>query len=141
MRADMAKNVSMYAPIEAGIRSSMNTAAPEKTSTKITIRIAKTMLMLDSSWMPRSTPLTAEITKHSPSTTMMPMTTATLSDVMVPVSRNPPWICSAPRPSEAAVPNTVAKIARTSSTLPCQPFARRAPISGVNALEMRCRPP
>lgn len=50
--------------------------------------------MFDSSWMPRSMPLTAEATKHRPNTTMIPMTTAMLSPVMLPVCCSPAWICS-----------------------------------------------
>ena len=119
----------------------MNTAEPEATRTKSARATARTMLVLDRNWMPRSMPETAEATKHRPRTMMMPTATAALSAETVPVSARPARICSAPRPREAAVPKTVAKIARMSRTLPCQPSARFGPISGTKALEMRCRPP
>jgi hypothetical protein len=51
-----------------------------------------------------------------------------------PLNSMPSPICSAPRPSEAAEPNSVAKIARMSITLPAGPFAR-LPNSEVNAAD------
>ncbi len=40
-----------------------------------------------------------------------------------------------------AVPKTVAKMARTSMSLPSHPRARRSPISGAQAEEMSCGRP
>ena len=45
----------------------------------------------------------------------------------------PEPIWSAPRPSEAAEPNSVAKIASMSMTRPAGPAARFSPSSGANA--------
>ena len=68
--------------------------------------------------MPFSTPDTADSTKQSVSTAI----TATASDLLPPplpkTSSMPPVIWSAPRPSEVAEPNSVAKIATTSIALP-----------------------
>ena len=48
----------------------------------------------------------------------------------------PLLICCAPRPSEVAVPNSVAMIASVSIALPIGPRAA-SPRSGVKALEIR----
>ena len=50
-------------------------------------------------------------------------------------------ICSAPSPSEAAEPKRVAKMARTSMTLPAGPSVRRRPNSGSNAELISCLRP
>ena len=49
-------------------------------------------------------------------------------------------ICNAPKPSDAAEPNSVAKIASMSMTLPHGPLARD-PSSGSNAALISCSRP
>ena len=98
------------------------------------------MLMFDSHWMPLATPDTAEKMKAMVSTTMMPISTTLLPDPMPATMSSPLEICSAPRPSDAAEPNSVAKIASMSMTLPHPPFAR-SPISGSNAALINCSRP
>ena len=90
------------------------------------------MLKLDSHWMPRATPDTAESTNAQVSTAMMPIRTAFPVSPIPPTICRPLRICNAPRPSEAADPNSVAKIASMSMTLPQPPWAR-SPSSGSNA--------
>ena len=86
--------------------------------------------------MPFSTPETAETTKQAVRTAI----TATASVLLPPPSPNtssmPPVICRAPRPSEVAEPNSVAKIATTSMALP-GPWLARSPSSGRNVAEIR----
>ena len=48
---------------------------------------------------------------------------------------SPEPICSAPKPSEATVPNSVATMASPSMTFPAGPLARRDPRSGVKAAD------
>jgi hypothetical protein len=99
------------------------------------------MLTLDSHWMPRATPETAEATKAAVSTTMMPTSSPLPTLPAQPRISTPLPICSAPSPSEAAEPNSVAKMASTSMTLPTGPSARRCPSSGANAALISCRRP
>ena len=99
------------------------------------------MLVLDSHWMPFSTPETAETTKHAVRTAMIPIRTALPTWPMPATICSPLWICSAPRPSEAAEPNRVAKIASMSMTLPAGPSARRLPMSGTKTDEISWRRP
>lgn len=97
------------------------------------------MLVLDSHWMPFSTPDTADATNATVSTAMMetsrpvPTFSSQLSFSM------PEPICSAPRPREAAEPKTVAMMARTSMTRPPAPLACFSPMSGVNTALTVCR--
>lgn len=110
------------------------------TNTNMASVSASTMLMLDSHWMPRAMPETADSTNAAVSTAMM------MTRIVLPVSPIPPTICSplricnAPSPREAADPNRVAKIASMSMTLPHAPFAR-APSSGSKAELISCRRP
>jgi hypothetical protein len=93
--------------------------------------IATTMLKLLRNWTPLPTPEIAEATNASVSTAMI----ATASPVDVSTSQtklSPLLICSAPSPSEVALPNIVAKMARMSMPLPIGPFTR-SPSSGRNA--------
>jgi hypothetical protein len=101
---------------------------------------ASTMLMFESHWMPLAMPVTAEATNAMVSTTMMPTSSASPT-AGTPLSCNPAPICSAPRPSEAADPNSVAKIARMSTSLPKPPSVCRSPSSGANAELISCRRP
>ncbi len=55
--------------------SSTNSVGPT-TNTNRASAIASTMLMLDSHWMPLATPDTADSTKATVSTAMMPMISA-----------------------------------------------------------------
>ena len=93
-------------------------------------------LALDRYLMPLSTPDTAETTKQSVSTAITMTARVSLPPPSPKTSSMPPVICSAPRPSEVAVPNSVAKIARTSMALPGPP-ATLSPRSGRNAAETR----
>ena len=58
-----------------------------------------------------------------------------------PVASRPDWICTAPKPREAAVPKTVAKMAAISMILPSAPSARFSPINGINAADSSCLRP
>jgi hypothetical protein len=96
--------------------------------------------MFDSHWMPLATPVTAESTKATLRTAMMATSTALpVASRPVTISR-PLLICRAPRPSEAAEPNRVAKIASMSITLDHGPCAC-LPISGSKAAEISCSRP
>ena len=99
------------------------------------------MLMLDSHWMPFSMPVTAEAMNAAVSTAMMPTRTPLPTLPIPPTISRPLPICRAPRPSEAAEPKSVAKIARMSMTRPAGPSARRLPISDVNAELISCGRP
>ena len=102
--------------------------------------MASTMLMFESHWMPFATPETAESTNAAVSTAIRPTSAALpISPIPATISR-PLRIWRAPRPSEAADPNKVAKIASMSITRPPGPYARR-PSSGSNAAEMSCTRP
>lgn len=109
------------------------------TNTKITRIRASTMLMLESHWMPFSTPETADATKAAVSTAMI----ATSRPVPVFSIQLSSWkplpICRAPRPSEAAEPKRVAKMARMSMMRPTTPWECRSPMSGMNTALMVCR--
>ena len=95
----------------------MKTVGPT-TNTNSASAKASTMLMLDSHWMPRATPETADSTKATVSTVMMTIRTVLPVSPIPPTMCRPLRICSAPRPSDAAEPNSVAKIASMSMTLP-----------------------
>ncbi len=98
------------------------------------------MLMLDSHWMPLATPDTAEAMKATVRMTMTMTSKVVPALSTQPLNSMPLPICRAPRPSDAAEPNSVAKIASMSMARPTGPSAR-APISGRNAEEMRCDRP
>ncbi len=86
---------------------------------------ASTMLMLESHWMPLATPETAESDEgegqDGDDATSRVVPTVSLNQ---PAMRPLP-ICRAPRPSEVAEPNRVAKIARMSMALPDATRRRR----------------
>jgi hypothetical protein len=94
------------------------------------------MLMLDSHWMPRDTPDIADATKANVSSATMETSSMVPALPTQPTVSMPEPICSAPRPSEAAVPNIVAKMARMSMILPMGPSTRLRPNNGVNAALM-----
>ncbi len=102
--------------------------------------IASTMLMFDSHWIPRAIPDTADNTKATVRIVMMTISTVLPVSPMPLTMCRPLRICSAPRPSEAAEPNSVAKIASMSMTLPHGPLARD-PSSGSNAELISCMRP
>jgi hypothetical protein len=80
--------------------------------------------------------VTAETTKHPVRTQITRSASATLSPVPSNTLSRPPVICSAPRPSEVADPNSVAKIATTSIAFPgARPAA--SPINGRNVAEIK----
>jgi hypothetical protein len=90
--------------------------------------MATSMLKLLSHWTPFSTPDTADSTNSPVSTTMIttarPFVASTSQTKFRPLE-----ICSAPSPSEVALPNIVAKMARMSIPLPIGPLTR-SPSSG-----------
>ncbi|GAB3355488.1 hypothetical protein GCM10027300_23940 [Modestobacter lapidis] len=88
-----------------------------------------------------ATPETAEATNAAVSTAMIATIRPLPTVPAQPRISTPLPICRAPRPSEAADPKRVAKMARTSMTLPAGPAARRSPISGMNAALISCRRP
>ncbi|KOV92560.1 hypothetical protein ADK65_33625 [Streptomyces sp. NRRL B-1140] len=97
---------------------------------------ASTMLVLDSHWMPFSTPEIADATKARVSTAMIVTSSPVLTLSIHFSSCTPEPIWSAPRPREAAEPKTVAMIARTSMARPMPPLAFFLPMSGVNTALM-----
>ena len=117
----------------------MNSVGPTR-NTKTASTSARTMLTLDSISTPREMPLTAERMKQMVSTTMMMTRRLAPALSTQPLNSMPAPICSAPRPSEAAEPKSVAKIASMSMTLPHGPLARD-PISGSNAALISCSRP
>ena len=81
------------------------------------------MLKLLRNCTPFPTPDTAEATNASVSTAMI-TTARPVVDSTSQTKLSPLPICSAPSPSEVALPNIVAKIARMSIALPIGPFTR-----------------
>ena len=90
--------------------------------------------------MPLETPDTADATNASVNNATMATSNNVPLSPIQPTTSNPEPICSAPSPSDAAVPNSVAKMARMSMILPIGPSARR-PIKGMNAELMSCLRP
>ncbi len=86
--------------------------------------------------MPRETPDTAEMMKPTDSSTMITISALLLSLSMPPTIEMPDPICMAPTPRDAAVPKRVAKIAKTSISLPMVPSTRLWPSSAVNTREI-----
>lgn len=125
--------------MDVGIILSMNTVGPTRKMNNASTK-ASTMLMFDNHWIPRATPETADSTKATVSTVMittrMVLPTCPMPDTIC----RPLRICRAPRPSEAADPNSVAKIASMSMTLPAGPLAR-SPSSGSKAALTSCSRP
>ena len=99
------------------------------------------MLVLDSHWIPFSMPDTAEKMKAMVSRAMMATSTPLPTLPMPPTISSPLPICSVPRPSDAAEPKRVAKMARMSITRPAGPSARRLPMRDVNAELISCGRP
>ena len=99
------------------------------------------MLVLDSHWIPRSMPETAEATNAAVRIAMIATRTPLPTSPAQPRISTPLPICRAPRPREAADPNSVAKMARTSMTRPAGPAARRSPSSGTKTELISCRRP
>ncbi len=132
VRAAIAARSRKYSPIEVGTRFRISTVGPT-TNRNTASTTANTMLMLDSHWMPLATPDTAEATNATVSTAMMVTSRPVPVSPSQPAARSPLPICSAPRPSEAAEPNRVAKMASTSMVLPAGPRTRLVPSSGANA--------
>jgi hypothetical protein len=84
---------------------------------------------------PLPTPETAERMKNTVRTAMI--ASATPVDSPVPQRKfSPLLICCAPRPSEVAVPKSVAMMARMSMVRPAGPWTA-LPMSGSKALEIR----
>ena len=86
-------------------------------STKRSRKTAITMLPLESHWMPRSTPETADTMNSAVTTTMMMIAMVVVWGTPQ-MKLSPLFICRAPRPRDVHDPNRVAKIARMSSVLP-----------------------
>lgn len=118
----------------------MNRVGPA-TKTMRASTTARTMLMLDNHWMPRLIPEMAEATKHTVRMATIPTSTGVPSSPVQPLEARPLPICSAPRPSEAAVPKRVAKIARILMNFPAGPSTALTPKSEVKAAEISCRRP
>ena len=117
----------------------MNTVGPA--SRKKTIKpIVAPPLMLLRNWIPRSTPEIAESTNSA--VMVMMMTTPIVFEIVTSQRKFMPLlICSAPRPSDVAVPNSVAKIASPSMSLPIGRSLTRSPSSGANVALTRFLPP
>lgn len=118
---------------------SITSVGPAMNTNAATAR-ASTILMLDSHWMPRSMPDTAEKMKAMVKPQMM-ATRPTLPIASIqPLNSIPAPICNAPRPSDAADPNRVAKMAIILIAWPPMPSARR-PRIGRNTEEINCERP
>ena len=117
----------------------MNTVGPA--SRKKTIKpIVAPPLRLLRNWIPRSTPETAESTNSA--VMVMMMTTPIVFEIVTSQRKFMPLlICSAPRPSDVAVPNSVAKIASPSMSLPIGRSLTCSPSSGANVALTRFLPP
>ena len=77
--------------------------------------------------MPRETPDTAEMTKPTVRTRMMSTATLLVSGPAPDTIVTPVAICMAAMPRAAAVPNSVAMIAKMSTSLPANPSVWRSP--------------
>ncbi len=97
--------------------------------------------MLDSHWIPRLMPDTAEATKQVVRIATITTSTGVPISPTQPLDVRPLPIWRAPRPNDAAVPNSVAKIARMLMNLPTGPSTIRMPKSEVKAAEMSCLRP
>ena len=123
-------DLEMYSMIVAGSTLARNAVGPTIKKNRARTS-ASARLILDNQRTPRATPDTAEIIVPMDKTTMMPMASA------LPVGDHPettvtPWeICMAPIPREAAVPKSVAIIARPSMMRPCHESVDFAPNSGM----------
>ena len=92
--------------------------------------------------MPRETPETAEITKPTESTAMITIIMVLVSSEAPETITKPSPICSTAMPSAAAVPNSVAMIAKTSTSCPAQPSEcflpnRRSKIEDISRVRPR----
>ena len=85
--------------------------------------------------MPFSMPETAEATKQAVRIAMMRTRTGEVTFSIRPVEVMPPPICRAPRPSEQAEPNSVARIARMLMMRPPMPSETRSPKIEANMAE------
>lgn len=106
----------------------MKTVGPT-TNRKNTSSPAAIALPLDSHLMPFSMPLMAERMKHTVSTAMTVMAAPRPPPSIPNTAPRPPVICRAPRPSEVAVPKTVANSEMMSMVRPGPPRIR-LPSSG-----------
>ena len=117
----------------------MNTVGPATRKKTISPIVAPPLRLLRN-WIPRSTPETADSTNSAVMTTMMRTPIAfeigTSQRKFIPL-----LICSAPSPSEVAVPNSVAKIARPSISRPTGRSLAFSPSTGVNVALTRFFPP
>ncbi len=113
----------------------MKTVGPT-TNRNSTSSAAAMALALERYLMPRSTPDTADSTKQPVSTAITTTARVLLPPPRPKMSSIPPVICSAPRPSDVAEPNRVAKMAMTSIALP-GPWVARSPSSGRKVAETR----
>ncbi|SKF62323.1 Uncharacterised protein [Mycobacteroides abscessus subsp. abscessus] len=121
---------SMKDPTALGITFRMNRVGPpRKTMTASTT--ASSMLMFERRWMPFSMPATAEATNAAVSTAITTTSRMVVDCSTMPLASRPPPICSAPRPRDAADPNSVAMMARMLISRPPQPFTARSPNSEV----------
>lgn len=123
-----------------GTRLRMRTVGPTRNTNRASTP-ARTMLIVDSHWMPRATPDTAEATNAAVRTAMIATRTPLPTSPSQPRISTPLPICSAPSPSEAADPNSVAKMARTSIIFPARPSVRPRRNSGANAALTSCGRP
>ena len=140
VRDAISKNWSRYVPAAVGMVLRMTMVGP-RISTNNASTSAATMLKLEMYWMPLLTPDSAETRNARPSTMMMPSSSQVPGFSTQPTFSMPAVICRTPRPREAAVPKTVAKMASTSMNLPSGPSAARTPMRGMNAADTSWRRP
>ena len=117
----------------------MNTVGPASRKKTISAIVAPPLRLLRN-WIPRSTPETADSTNSAVMMTMM--TTPIVFEIGTSQRKFMPLlICSAPSPSDVAVPNSVAKIASPSISLPIGRSLAFSPSSGANVALTRFFPP
>lgn len=122
--------------------------APSRGRVEITLSASRGQNCMTAAWlvgtehlspdarMPLETPETADAMKHAVSTAMTAMRMPLPSSPMPETISMPCPICRAPRPSEAAVPNSVTMIEKMSIVRPRAPPVRPSPSNGAKIDEI-----
>lgn len=118
----------------------MNAVGPV-TSTNRPSTPVRIMFVFDSNRMPRFTPDTADAMKSEVRIAMDPMRNRLPSGPIPVTSTKPLWICSAPIPSETAVPKRVTRIAKKSMNLPSTRWLEPGNTGSKRAEMSGARPP
>ena len=135
LRESITPSSSKNSTAAAGRKFNRNTVGPTM-KTNTASRPASTMLMFDSSRMPRLMPETAEMMNSAARIAMALMRNVFPTGPMPVTTSNPRPIWSTPMPREMAVPKSVTMMAKTSMVAPRGP-AVRLPKMGSKIAEMR----